>query len=392
MNAIGMYIFGGSQTIGHLLSGWNIDTILEMTEDMKEKNAYNFCKNYKDINVMLPSQWNNDEYKRKLKNKQYDLLFSNPPCSGLSQINRNASANSDINNHIYEVVDIINEIEPKVFLIENAPTLINLGLPILKNIEKILHDKYKIMIISDYAGNHNVCMQRRRTLVVGWNKVQFYNKLPKITQKKEIGNLRDVLHIIGNEYNLEFSNPIIDEDFFKFYNLVPPSDSILKILAINYDKIKDDLNDKQLQKVLSIKNKMKVNANIWDKSSYRLDYNYFAPSITSISQFMHPIENRDLYIREYARIMGYPDEFIFYPEECKCSIIQCIAQGVPVNFIRYISIEIMKSFSTNDYFDENIDVVYINQTKGTQEITTFTNEDFVNCNKINENRRYLITI
>ena len=137
---------------------------------------------------------------------------------------------------------------------------------------------------------------------------------------------------------------------------------------------------------------MKVNANIWDKSSYRLDYNYFAPSITSISQFMHPIENRDLYIREYARIMGYPDEFIFYPEECKCSIIQCIAQGVPVNFIRYISIEIMKSFSTNDYFDENIDVVYINQTKGTQEITTFTNEDFVNCNKINENRRYLITI
>mgnify|MGYP003301826923 CR=1 FL=1 len=38
--------------------------------------------------------------------------------------------------------------------------------------------------------------------------------------------------------------------------------------------------------------------------------------------------------------MGYPDDFIFYPNECKCSTIQCLAQGVPVNFIKYISKEI----------------------------------------------------
>ena len=42
MKAIGMYIFGGSQTIGHLLEGWKIDTILEMTDNMIENNAYHF--------------------------------------------------------------------------------------------------------------------------------------------------------------------------------------------------------------------------------------------------------------------------------------------------------------------------------------------------------------
>ena len=45
LNACGMYIFGGSQSIAHMNVGWNIDMILEMTEDMMENNAYHFEKN-----------------------------------------------------------------------------------------------------------------------------------------------------------------------------------------------------------------------------------------------------------------------------------------------------------------------------------------------------------
>lgn len=87
--------------------------------------------------------------------------------------------------------------------------------------------------------------------------------------------------------------------------------------------------------------------------------------MTSLAQYIHPTEDRELYIREYARIMGYPDDFVFYPNECKCRTIQCLAQGVPVNFIKYISNEIIRCL-TNDYKyidDENIYVNFQNHSK-----------------------------
>ena len=49
MRAIGMYIFGGSQTIGHLQSGWEVNTILEMTDTMLDENDPGMNKKYRDI-------------------------------------------------------------------------------------------------------------------------------------------------------------------------------------------------------------------------------------------------------------------------------------------------------------------------------------------------------
>ena len=137
LKAIGCFIFGGSQTIGHLKAGWNVDRVLEMTENMKEINSAHFVRNYPDIPVVLPSEWSASGYLESLKGK-YDLLFANNPCSGLSQINPLASADNKANEHFYEVFDVIKKVEPKIFLLENAPTLITLGVPILKKMVNII--------------------------------------------------------------------------------------------------------------------------------------------------------------------------------------------------------------------------------------------------------------
>lgn len=133
---------------------------------MAQTNAFHFVRNYA-IPIIPPSEWEyHDSYLNSLTDK-YDLLFANPPCSGLSSINRNARVDNKVNEHIYEVASAINVIAPKAFLIENAPTLVTRGLPILKDIQKILSKQYRITIITDLAGNHNVPMYRKRTLVVG---------------------------------------------------------------------------------------------------------------------------------------------------------------------------------------------------------------------------------
>ena len=69
--------------------------------------------------------------------------------------------------------------------------------------------------------------------------------------------------------------------------------------------------------------------------------------MASVVQLIHPIHNRQFTIREYARLMGYPDTFEFFPNECKTETVQCIAQGVPVNFIKYVHSEIHEALDGN---------------------------------------------
>lgn len=384
MEALGMYIFGGSQALGHMKAGWNVDRILEISDEMLEQNSYHFIRNYPDIPVVKLSEWNNNEYIESLKGK-YDLLFGNPPCSGLSSINRNANVNNDINKHIYEVADMIDRIEPKSFLIENAPTLIARGLPILKDISKKLSNKYRITIITDLAGNHNVPMFRKRTLVVGWNR-NYFESMPIIncvvnndyTVGKALSGLTgDSPDMVKIDLNDKY-------DFSRFYSLVKPGDPVVKTLCENYESIKDKLSEDEKVLVLRTKEKYDKGGSVWDKSPLRLDLNGRAPSITSVNRYIHPTENRDIYVRECARLMGYPDSFKFYSGS-KVSTIQCVAQGVPVNFIEYISSEIMSKFKNKVYYKEDCDIMYIDQSSGIQKITTFSIDDFVRCENIHKN-------
>lgn len=385
MKAIGMYIFGGSQTIGHLLEGWEIDTVLEMTDNMLSQNSYHFTKNYPNINVKLPCEYvNNTNYFNKLKEQNYDLLFTNPPCSGLSQINRNASADNNTNQHIYNAIKNIMMIEPKTFLIENAPTLVTTGLPILKHMVKEMSNKYRFLIITDLAGNHNVAMNRRRTLVVGFHR-DIFSKIPKLNIVSEQKTVSDVLAELSNNCdNLEYESRV-DESHFQFYSHVSNNNSLYCALAkSNLDLEKLPLSISK--PVIKLKDKLDKNLNIWDKSPWRAGLDSKFPSLTSLTRIIHPTENRELYIGEYAAIMGYPDDFIFY-KECKTNPIQCIAQGVPVNFIRYISKEIMNSFNATDFYDG--DVVYINQANvnNIRLANYLTLEDFYNTTKIDVNNK-----
>lgn len=384
LNAIGAFIFGGSQTIGHLQSGWTVDKVLEMTDNMTEINAYHFEKNYPNIPIIKPSEWSSDSFLESLKNNQYDLLFANNPCSGLSAINRNANVNQPINNKFFEVFDIIKRVQPKAFLIENAPTLVTIGTPILQEMTKIIGDKYKFTIVRDMAGNHGVAMKRMRTFIIGWNKEYFNNRIPLLHMNlKKQATIGDVIGIIDeNTLNVEYDTNRQYSNLVQYYNLIKPNSSVLRMCVDNFEIVKNSLNKSQLKAVDTINKKRAENKNIWDKSPWRLSNDKHCGSITSISCYIHPTEDRDLYIREYARIMGYPDDFKFYPNECKCSTMQCIAQGVPVNFIKYISKEIKRCFESDYKYIEDANLIYQNHVK--KGYFKFTIDEFNKLIKLND--------
>lgn len=378
LKGLGAFIFGGSQSIDHLQSGFKINTILEMTEDMLENNSYHFIKNYKDsIKVYRPSEWNNESFLNKLQLENYDLFFANNPCSGLSTINKNANINQPINDKFFEVFNLIEKINPKVFLIENAPTLVTIGTPILHKMIEQLNNDYNFTIIRDYAGNHKVCMKRMRTLIVGWNK-RCFKYIPVINMNKQDPiTVDDVLKDLPKDsLNMDFDKDLHMKDLEWIYPLVEQGSSVIRTIIKNYDTVIDKVPDKYIQFINNQKRKLEEGKSLFDKSAWRLKSNYIVQSMTSLAQFIHPTEDRELYIREYARIMGYPDDFEFYPDECKCRTIQRLAQGVPVNFIKYISTEIIRCL-TSDYNyidDEDICVNFQNHSKET--INSYTKNEF----------------
>ena len=353
MKAIGMYIFGGSNSIAVMQSGYVIDRVLEISDDILEKNAYHFHKNYPDIDIVLPSEWKTSDYLESLEAYNYDLFYANNPCSGLSRINiKNAGASNETNKYFYDVFDAIFKIKPKTFLIENAPTLTTIGVSILEDLNELLGEEYYINICSDCAGNHNVAMKRARTLITGFRKdtikgcpIHRPNKQVKTTVKDVIG---DLYNVEDGDLNLNnFSvTPVRFDNLSIYYNMVPQNKSVMNAMIHSNIDYSDStiLTDYQKRFLNRGRAKVAEGKNFFDKFPYRLSENDVAPSLTSLSKFIHPIKDRGLTTREYARIMGYPDDFEFY-DECKTHVIQCIAQGVPVNFIKYALSAINEAYS-----------------------------------------------
>ena len=370
LRALGVFIFGGSATFGVEEVGYKVDQILEMTEDMKEQNAYHWTKNRLDVPIILPSQWENINYLNELKKENYDLIYANCPCSSLSQLNRNASLHGDKNAEFYRVFKVINHVLPKTFFIENAHTLLKLGFPILKDMIHQLKDNYRFTIIRDYAGAHGVPMKRMRTLVVGWRNDLFNGALPLLHMKHQLPlNTKDA---IGDLYEYELNDSTINNHELVYdkawssvehlYEHIPQDTSALLHFAKEWYKFEPLIDNPSIKsEVEKTKAKLAADKRIWDKSPWRLQETDTAPSITSVTRLIHPIHHRSWTVREYARLMGYPDNFKFYPG-CKTNTIQVIAQGVPKNLVKYITSEIKAALNNErDFIKDSEDKTLIFQ-------------------------------
>ena len=379
-------------SIGVMKAEFVPDRILEISDEMLEQNAKHFIHNFSGIPVIAPSEWDNEEYIKDLVKEDYDLMYSNPPCSGLSNINRNASASNEVNKYIYKFVDTVNIVKPKTFLMENAPTLISRGKIILNYLVSTLKD-YNITVIRDYAGNHGVAMRRQRTLVIGTRKDILDGFLPIYPTIHRV-NVADVL--LEDEfsdldsapvYNLELVPERTCKDLEKYYDSVLPGDSIMTTLAKLSDNIilNLDISPNIKRQIFTLKDKMNNNKGAYEKSPSRLKLDEWSPSLASVMEFIHPIYNRPLYIREYARLMGYPDNFEFI-SDAKVPYIQAIAQGVPVNFAKWAAGQIknyLDNPSDNISIMNNRSIRYLNICNY-KNITAkvFTIDEFINIDNI----------
>lgn len=381
---LGAFVFAGSATIGVMNNGEKPTHILELTDDMYLDNAMHFVHNHPEIPVVPPSIWENDEFLEMLKDQEYDLLYGNPPCSGLSLgVRGPQSHEKGPNCHQYRYLNIVQKVQPKAFMYENAPTLITTGKPILDDFVKTLTN-YNFTIIREFGMYHNVAMKRQRTFFIGWRKDAFpfiptlhmgKSEVPT-TVREVIGDLFDVKLGTFLNHNLIPNRPYQEVEYiFPDVPYVQGGHRTVNwVICDNYAKYEPTLPEKVKKALTTQLYKQNNDLGYWDKSSQRPNPDRQAPSMTGYSSFIHPIHDRQFTIREYARLMGFPDDFEFLPHK---EIVRHLAQGVPAKYFEWASGEVLAALrgereSTTKFTDTRVQ--FQHHTKET--LVEFTTEEF----------------
>lgn len=256
-----------------------------------------------------------------------DVLMGGVPCQSFSQAGKRAGMADERGKLILHFIKMVDEIEPKVFLIENVKGLKthNGG----KTLEFIINklnklNKYKITYKILNANDYSVPQNRERLIIIGINKnidVEF--EFPSPHQYKPI--LKDVLTNCPKSDGIEYKG-----EKYELMKLIPQGGCWINL-------------PEELQK------------QYMGKSFYsgggkrgilkRLDMN--KPCLTLLTspsqkqtERCHPIETRPLQVLEYSRIQTFPDDYKFCGSVNQ--IYKQIGNAIPVKLAESLAESILK--------------------------------------------------
>ncbi len=221
-----------------------------------------------------------------------DVVIASPPCEEFSRANPDSKRSAA--ERIYgegtaklllDSIRIIGDLSPKVFVIENVAALLRAGGEeiIQKEFERVdIGDVHYNMIRAHQHGNPS---KRLRVFI---SNIEL--KLPR---KKT----QTVMESIGDLPSLGI-NLILDPQTTVPNHVEHPLPDE-KVKTIYKTRWGQGVKRFRVSKTRSLPN--------W----VRLYPNQISSSINGLSRYIHPYENRLLTVREHARLMSYPDSFVF---------------------------------------------------------------------------------
>ena len=244
--------------------------------------------------------------------KKVDIVIGSPPCEPYT--GANPLRMKEPLDRLYldqegqltlEYIRLVNELRPKVFVMENVPSIVgteDLRAAIEYEFKKIGYKVFFNFLKAEDYGNPS-----RRTRVFISN---IELKPPKTNKKKTVW---DAIADLQGRY--EVPNNEVQE---------LSEDKIKEIAKLGFD---DYLT---MFKGSSGKNiPLYVRLNPFD----------LAPTVLGNSRFIHPFENRFLTVREQARLMSYPDDHVFLGS--RDEQYNQVGEAVPVVLSTAIAREIM---------------------------------------------------
>lgn len=306
--------------------------------DFNEHAATTFKQNMPDTNVIIGDI--TDEYIKKQvieesKKRNVNMIIGGPPCQGFSMKGKKLGLNDPRNFLFVEYLNIVEELQPQVFVIENVKALLSTSAGWFKNeiINTIKEMGYNVEVGVLNASMFGVPQARERAIFICSKNIH----IPLPTGNSKTITVRDAISDLSYLESSEgsFEQKYMYEPQSEYQRLMRKSSKMLynhqasKHKQVAIDKLKmipPEKGKEYLPKELLGNQKFKTTWGrlVWDEISPTIDTRFDA---ASNGKNNHPYLNRAITPREAARIQSFDDKFIFYGS--KVHIRQQIGNAVP---------------------------------------------------------------
>jgi DNA (cytosine-5)-methyltransferase 1 len=273
-----------------------------------------FCGNMEDMKF--------DDYIDKV-----DLLCGGVPCQSFSQAGLRKGLEDPRGTLMIKFIEIVSIVRPKIFMIENVKGLIthNRGETIKQIIQTFDTENYNIYFRCLNAAEYGVPQKRERVFIVGVAKsINATFVFPAVPVAPPV-LLKHVLYDVPDSPGAKY--PAARAELFK---MIPQGGC--------WVDLPEDLQRQYL-------------GNSFNSGGgkrgilYRLSME--KPSLTLLctpsqkqTERCHPLEERPLAIREYARIQTFPDDYEFIGS--MSSQYKQIGNAVPVELARHMGESLLR--------------------------------------------------
>lgn len=261
------------------------------------------------------------------KAEDIDVIIGGPPCQGFSTLGKRFI--DDPRNKLFkEYIRIVNEIRPKVFVMENVSGILSMqGGKVLKNILKSFREiGYKVEFKLLNAAEYGVPQLRERTIFIGTRldiNIRYPAKKFSLLENEELPRAISFKDATSDL-------PLSEKEEITTY-LTEPQNEYQRWIRGNCKKILNHKPPIHNEKARDMMRYIPEGSSAWEvelpeqlrptsgfgNTYARLDSKQPGMTITrnysciSSSRCIHPFVNRGLTAREAARIQSFPDNYIF---------------------------------------------------------------------------------
>lgn len=359
-NVLDLFCGAGGFSAG-LDSLENIHTV--MAVDFDKYATETFKNNFKDAYVITGDLTNKD-IKREIievaRERNVNMIVGGPPCQGFSLKGKNLGLDDPRNFLFLEYYELVKEIMPEVFVIENVKNLLNSEGGYFKDqiIEKFTSLGYILNYGVLNAKNFGVPESRERAIIIGSlsRSVGLPNyDIKPVTVRDAISDLA-YLNSGEGDFEADYIN-----DAQSSYQKKLRGKKLYNHMATNHSKL-------ALEKLAMIPpegDKSSLPIELHGKQKFattwsRLEWDTYSPTIDtrfdtpSNGRNSHPFLNRSITPREAARIQSFHDDFIFYGP--KSSVCRQIGNAVPPLLGKAIGQAILDAYTTDRIITDNYQI------------------------------------
>ena len=318
LTVIDLFCGAGGLTLGLKRAGFNVVAGIELNTEI----AKTYKANHPTTKLLIKDvrEINGKEILELTGLKEIDLVAGCPPCQGFTTLTTKYHRKDPRNDLVLEMARLIEEIMPKMVMMENVPGLATRGKPLLDEfVERLESLGYLVNKDILQMADYGVPQSRRRLVLLAGKG--FHIPLPKRTHcrkgdgKRKLKSWLTLADVIGNMGEPVTLSKAIEGGGPQRFNWHVVRDlreiSIERLKALKAGSSRSSLPTE-------LRPKCHIKSNKGFQNVYgRLSWKQTPPTITSgcttpcMGRFGHPDELRTISVREAASIQTFPRQYKF---------------------------------------------------------------------------------